>query len=90
MASSVGNNAERQATQNEESSAVNTMASSTGNLAELQATQKEGSSTVNAKNKEQAQSNGDDPSRKKARFAPCLDQHDVPREADGQQLPAHA
>ncbi len=54
------------------------------------ATQNEGSSAVNAKNKEQAQSNGDDPSPKKARFAPRLDQHHVPREADGQQLPAHA
>ena len=49
-----------------------------------------GVSTVNAKNKEQAQSNGDDPSPKKARFAPRLDQQHVPREADGQQLPAHA
>jgi hypothetical protein len=66
------------------------MASSAGNLAEHQATQKEGSSTVNAKNKEEAQSNGDDPPPKKARFAPRLDQHHVPREADGQQLPAHA
>jgi hypothetical protein len=54
------------------------------------ATQNEGSSAVNAKNKEQAHSNGDDPSPKKARFAPRLDQHHVPREADGQQLPAHA
>jgi hypothetical protein len=59
MASSAGNNAERQATQNEESPAVNIMASSTGNLAEHQATQKEGSSTVNAKNKE-LQDNSDE------------------------------
>jgi hypothetical protein len=43
MASSAGNNSERQATQNEGSSAVNTMVSSTGNLDEHQATQKEGS-----------------------------------------------
>jgi hypothetical protein len=90
MASSAGNLAERQATQNEGSSAVNTLASSTCNLAERQATQKEVSSTVNAKNNEKAQSNGDDPPPMKARFAPRLDQHHVPRAADGQQLPSHA